>query len=42
MRYPSMQLVNFRRDEMADVIFIVVTVVFFVMSWLYVIGCDRL
>jgi len=27
---------------MADVIFIVITVVFFIISWLYVLGCDRL
>jgi len=27
---------------MADVIFIIITVVFFVISWLYVRGCDRL
>jgi len=27
---------------MADVIFIVVTIVFFIISWLYVRGCDRL
>jgi len=31
-----------RSDSMADVIFIVLTVVFFGVSWLYVIGCDRL
>jgi hypothetical protein len=31
-----------RSDHMADVIFIVVTVIFFIISWLYVIGCDRL
>jgi len=27
---------------MLDVIFVVITVVFFVVSWLYVRGCDRL
>jgi len=27
---------------MADLIFIIVTVVFFAISWWYVIGCDRL
>jgi hypothetical protein len=32
----------FRSDQMADVIFIIITVVFFVISWLYVRGCDRL
>ena len=31
-----------RSDSMADVIFIALTVVFFVISWLYVIGCGRL
>ena len=29
-------------NRMADIIFIVVTVVFFIISWLYVRGCDRL
>ena len=33
---------NFRRAQMADVIFIVITVVFFLISWCYVKGCDRL
>jgi len=28
--------------KMADVIFIIIPVVFFVISWLYVRGCDRL
>jgi len=27
---------------MADVIFIIISVVFFVISWFYVRGCDRL
>jgi len=27
---------------MADLIFIVVTIVFFAISWRYVIGCDRI
>jgi len=27
---------------MTDVIFIVITIVFFIISWLYVLGCDRL
>jgi hypothetical protein len=31
-----------RSGQMADVIVIVVTVLFFIISWLYVIGCDRL
>jgi hypothetical protein len=34
--------VNLWERSMADVIFIVVTVIFFIISWLYVIGCDRL
>jgi len=29
-------------NSMLDVIFVVVTVVFFLISWLYVRGCDRL
>jgi hypothetical protein len=33
---------TFRSDQMADVIFIVITVVFFLISWWYVKGCDRL
>ena len=28
--------------EMADVMFIVITVVFFIIAWLYVIACDKL
>ena len=32
----------FRSDQMADVIFVIVTVVFFIIAWLYVRGCDRL
>ena len=31
-----------RSDHMADVLLIVTTVLFFIVSWLYVIGCDRL
>src|SRR5262245_5404805 len=31
-----------RSKRMADVIFILLTVVFFIISWLYVRGCDRL
>jgi hypothetical protein len=27
---------------MADLVFIVVTVVFFAVGWAYVLGCDRL
>jgi len=27
---------------MADLVFVVVTVVFFAVSWVYVLGCDRL
>jgi hypothetical protein len=27
---------------MADLVFVVVTVVFFAVSWAYVLGCDRL
>ena len=27
---------------MADLIFVAVTVVFFAVSWAYVLGCDRL
>ena len=32
----------FRSKQMADTIFIIVTVLFFIVSWLYVIACDRL
>jgi hypothetical protein len=32
----------FRSNRMADVIFIIVTVVFFIIACLYVRGCDRL
>src|SRR4029453_2013925 len=32
----------FRSDQMADAIFIIITVVFFVISWLYVRGWYRL
>ena len=31
-----------RRVQMLDVVFVVVTVVFFVVSLGYVVGCDRL
>jgi hypothetical protein len=31
-----------RNGQMLDVMFIVVTVIFFLIAWLYVIGCDRL
>jgi len=27
---------------MADLVFVLVTVVFFTVSWAYVLGCDRL
>jgi hypothetical protein len=27
---------------MADLVFVLVTVVFFAVSWAYVLGCDRL
>jgi hypothetical protein len=33
---------TFRSDQMADAIFIIISVVFFVISWFYVRGCDRL
>lgn len=33
---------NFWSAQMADVIFIFITVVFFIISWIYVRGCDRL
>lgn len=33
---------TFRSDQMADVIFIVVTMLFFIVACLYVSGCDRL
>ncbi len=31
-----------RSDSMADIIFILVVVLFFAISWWYAIGCDRL
>ena len=34
--------VCFQEQSMADVIFIVITVVFFIIACLYVRGCDRL
>lgn len=30
------------RIQMADLIFVVVTIIFFVISWWYVIACDRI
>ena len=33
---------NFWSAQMADVIFIFIAVVFFIISWIYVRGCDRL
>jgi hypothetical protein len=33
---------TFRSDQMADVLFIVITVLFFAVACLYVRGCDRL
>jgi hypothetical protein len=27
---------------MADIVFIVVTIVFFAVAWLFAVGCDRL
>jgi hypothetical protein len=38
----AIRLYFFRSEQMADFIFIIITVVFFVISWLYVRGCDRL
>jgi hypothetical protein len=32
----------FRSNPMADVILVLITVVFFIIAWLYVKGCDRL
>jgi hypothetical protein len=32
----------FRSNRMADVIFVVITVVFFIIACAYVRGCDRL
>lgn len=40
--YPDARFYFIGAIKMADVIFIAVTVVFFVISWLYVIACDRL
>jgi hypothetical protein len=40
--YPDARLYFLGAIKMADVIFIAVTVVFFIISWLYVIACDRL
>lgn len=34
--------ISFRSDQMADVLFIVITVLFFAVACLYVRGCDRL
>jgi hypothetical protein len=33
---------KFRSDPMADVTFILITIVFFIVAGLYVRGCDRL
>jgi len=35
-------LTGFGNDHMADLVFIIVTIFFFVLSWLYVRGCDHL
>lgn len=41
LRYPPTES-DFRSSPMADIIFILVTVLFFIGSWLYVLGLDRL
>jgi hypothetical protein len=32
---------DWRRHEMLDVLFIVITIAFFALAWAYVRGCDR-